>query len=207
MLKSQDEEVLTLWSSMKIMRRFQKKKKMKRSSSLGKRVHQERRTVHSIKLGRKEIHQGEIRFWKSIKLWEKREGYEARKDFNQNKNKKEEREREKSECRNFHQIMREYWFIKRHEKREIPWKIIQVVKDEKKWRFIKCKIQLNWGRWGKEKSKTYFIKKSVFSQVKKNESALERIRGHQGEMQIHPGKMEVCQIKKKKKKLQLRESQ
>ena len=34
----------------------------------------------------------------------------------------------------------------------------------------------------------------MFSQVKKNESALERIRGHQGEMQIHLGKMEVCQI-------------
>ena len=32
--------------------------------------------------------------------------------------------------------------------------------------------------------------------VKKNESALERIRGHQGEMQIHPRKMEVYQIKK-----------
>ena len=93
MLKSQDEEVLTLWSSMKIMRPFQQKKKMKRSSSLGKRVHQERRTVHSIKLGRKEIHQGEIRFWESIKLWEKREGYEARKDFNQKKKEKEERER------------------------------------------------------------------------------------------------------------------
>ena len=29
----------------------------------------------SSKLGRKEIHQGEIRFWESIKLWEKREGY------------------------------------------------------------------------------------------------------------------------------------
>ena len=110
------------------------------------------------------------------------------------KRKRREREREKSECRNFHQIMREYWFIKRHERHEIPWKFIQVVKDEKKWRFIKSKIQLNWGRWGKEKSKTYFIKKSVFSQVKKNESALERIRGHQGEMQIHLGKMEVCQI-------------
>ena len=96
MLKSQDEEVLTLWSSMKIMRPFQKKKKMKRSSSLGKRVHQERRTVHSIKLGRKEIHQGEIRFWESIKLWEKREGYEARKDFNQKrKRKRRERERQK----------------------------------------------------------------------------------------------------------------
>ena len=114
------------------------------------------------------------------------------------KKKKKKREREKSECRNFHQIMREYWFIKRHERHEIPWKIIQVVKDEKKWRFIKSKIQLNWGRWGKEKSKTYFIKKSVFSQVKKNESALERIRGHQGEMQIHLGKMEVCQIFLKK---------
>ena len=38
----------------------------------------------------------------------------------------------------------------------------------------------------------------MFSQVKKNESALDRIRGHQGEMKIHLGKMEVCQILKKK---------
>ena len=96
MLKSQDEEVLTLWSSMKTMRPIQKKKKMKRSSSLGKRVHQERRTVHSIKLGRKEIHQGEIRFWESIKLCEKkREGHQTRKDFNPKREREREREREK----------------------------------------------------------------------------------------------------------------
>ena len=50
----------------------------------------------------------------------------------------------------------------------------------------------------KRKNKTHFIKKkSVFNQVKKNESALERIKGYQGEIQIHPGKMEVCQIEKK----------
>ena len=39
----------------------------------------------------------------------------------------------------------------------------------------------------------------MFSQVKKNESALERIRGYQGEMQIHPRKMKVCQIERTKK--------
>ena len=44
--------------------------------------------VHSIKLERKKTHQGEIRFWKSIKLWEKRVGHQARKDFNQKKKKK-----------------------------------------------------------------------------------------------------------------------
>ena len=50
----------------------------------------------------------------------------------------------------------------------------------------------------KRKNKTHFIKKkSVFNQVKKNESALQRIKGYQGEIQIHPGKMEVCQIEKK----------
>ena len=48
--------------------------------------------VHSIKLERKKTHQGEIRFWKSIKLWEKRETHQARKVFNQ---KKRERERER----------------------------------------------------------------------------------------------------------------
>ena len=43
----------------------------------------------------------------------------------------------------------------------------------------------------------------------KNESALERIREYQGEMQIHPRKMKVYQIErnqKKKKKKQLSES-
>ena len=92
--------------------------------------------------------------------------------------------------------MREYWFIKRHKRHEIPWKIVQVEKDEQKWRFIKSKIQSNWGRWGKEK---VIYQKNVFSQVKKNKSSLERIRGYQGEMQIHPGKMEVCQIERNKK--------
>ena len=37
----------------------------------------------------------------------------------------------------------------------------------------------------------------MFNQVKKNENALERIRGYQGEIQIYPGKMEVCQIERK----------
>ena len=64
--------------------------KRKSSSSLGKRVHQRKGIVHAIKLGRKEIHQGEIRFWESIKLWEKREGHQGRKDFK--KKKKKERE-------------------------------------------------------------------------------------------------------------------
>ena len=39
----------------------------------------------------------------------------------------------------------------------------------------------------------------MFSQEKKNESALEKIKGYQGEIQIHPGKMEVCQIERTKK--------
>ena len=74
---------------MKTMWQVQKRKS---SSSLGKRVHQRKGIVHAIKLGRKEIHQGEIRFWESIKLWEKREGHQGRKDF---KKKKKKREREK----------------------------------------------------------------------------------------------------------------
>ena len=54
----------------------------------------------------------------------------------------------------------------------------------------------------KRKSKIHLIikkKKSVFSQVKKNESALERIRGYWGEVQIHPRKIEVYQIERTKK--------
>ena len=58
----------------------------------------------------------------------------------------------------------------------------------------------------KRKNKIHFIKKSVFSQVKKNESELERIRGYQGEMQIHPRKIKVYQIERNKK-MQLSESQ
>ena len=50
--------------------------------------------VHSIKLERKKTHQGEIRFWKSIKLWEKRESHQARKVFNQKKERERERKRE-----------------------------------------------------------------------------------------------------------------
>ena len=52
----------------------------------------------------------------------------------------------------------------------------------------------------KEEEDTFHKKKrGVFSQVKKNESALERIRGYQGEIQIHPGKMEVYPIERTKK--------
>ena len=72
-----------------------KEEKMKSSSSLEKRVHQRKWIVHPIKLGRKKkIHQGDIRFWESIKMWEKREGHQARKYFNK-------RKRERSECKNF----------------------------------------------------------------------------------------------------------
>ena len=157
MLKSQDEEVLTLWSSMKTMRPIQKKKKMKRSSSLGKRVHQERRTIHSIKLGRKEIHQGEIRFWKSIKQCEKKNAIKL--------GKTSKKRRERNECKNFHQVVREYWFIKRHKRYEIPWKIIQVEKDEQTWRFIKRRNLIKLRKMRKRKSKIHFIKKKkrVFS--------------------------------------------
>ena len=37
-----------------------------------KRIHQRKVKVQSIALGQKKIHQGEIRFWESIKLWEKK---------------------------------------------------------------------------------------------------------------------------------------
>ena len=51
---------------------------------------------------------------------------------------------------------------------------------------------IKWGRWGKGKKKDTFHqpkkkKKSVLKHVKKNESTLERIKGYQGEIQIHPG--------------------
>ena len=141
--------------------------------------------VHSIKLERKKTHQGEIRFWESIKLWGKKKAIKLEKT---------------STKKEIHQVVREYWFIKRHERHEIQWKIIQVEKDEKKWRFIKRRNLIKLRKMRKRKSKMHFIKKKcVFSQVKKNESALERIRGYQGEMQIHPRKMKVCQIERTKK--------
>ena len=141
--------------------------------------------VHSIKLERKKTHQGEIRFWESIKLWGKKKAIKLEKT---------------STKKEIHQVVREYWFIKRHERHEIQWKIIQVEKDEQKWRFIKRRNLIKLRKMRKRKSKMHFIKKKcVFSQVKKNESALERIRGYQGEMQIHPRKMEVYQIERNKK--------
>ena len=56
------------------------------------------------------------------------------------KKRKKEKKGEKCECKNFHQVVREYWFIERDKGHEIPWKIIQVENDEQKWRFIKSKI-------------------------------------------------------------------
>ena len=80
------------------------KQKMKSSSSLGI----EFRKESSSNLGRKEeIHKGEIRFRENIKLWAKREGHQDRKDFNMKKRKKRKR-KERSECKNFHQVVREY---------------------------------------------------------------------------------------------------
>ena len=73
---------------------------MKSSSSLEKRVHQKKGYFTSSKLGRKEIHQGEIRLWENIKLWAKREGHQDRKDTNMKK-------KGRRECKNFHQVVRE----------------------------------------------------------------------------------------------------
>ena len=69
-------------------------------------------------------------------------------------------------------------------------------------KFIKRRNLIKLRKMRKRKSKTHFInnKNSVFSQVKKDESPLERIRGYQGEIQIHLGKMEVRQIERTKKK-------
>ena len=53
----------------------------------------------SSKLGRKEIHQGEIRFWESIKLRKKEKAIKLEKTST-----KRERKRERSECRNFHKL-------------------------------------------------------------------------------------------------------
>ena len=50
-----------------------------------------------------------------------------------------------------------------------------------------------------EKKKVrYMSSKKCVQSSQENESALERIRGYQGEMQNHPRKMKVCQIERKK---------
>ena len=90
--------------------------------------------------------------------------------------------------------------MKRHERFEIPWKIIQVERDEQEDSSReKNPIKLRKMRKRKKDEEDTFHKKKrgVFSQVKKNESALEKIKGYQGEIQIHTGKMEVCQIERK----------
>ena len=64
------------------------------------------------------------------------------------------------------------------------------------------------GKDEEKKIKSHFIKEKMFSQVKKNESALEKmkihkrnekIRVHQRKMQIHPSKMNLCQTERNKK--------
>ena len=106
--------------------------------------------VHSIKLERKKTHQGEIRFWESIKLWGKKKAIKLEKT---------------STKKEIHQVVREYWFIKRHERHEIQWKIIQVEKDEQKWRFIKRRNLIKLRKMRKRKSKIHLIikKKKVCS--------------------------------------------
>ena len=55
-------------------------------------------------------------------------------------------------------------------------------------------------KMAKRKIKIHFINnKKVFSQVKKHESAVEKIRGHQIEMQNHPIKMTLCQTEGNRK--------
>ena len=101
--------------------------------------------VHPIKLGKKKIHQGEIRFWESIKLWRKKEVYQVRKGILIK--------------------MREKWYIKRHKRHEIPWKIIQVEREEqKKWRFIIRRNSIKLRKIRKEKARYISLKeKSVQS--------------------------------------------
>ena len=86
-----------------------------------------------------------------------------------------------------------------HQKTQETWDFMKDHSSWEGWTKMKIHQKQNSIKLRKRKSKIHFIKKSVFSQVKKNESALERIRGYQGEMQIHPRKMEVCQIERNKK--------
>ena len=77
----------------------------------------------SSKLGRKEIHQGGIRFWESIKLWEKKKAIKLEKTST-----KKKREKWMQEFSSFFEK------IIIHQK---TWKIIQVERDEQIWRLIK----------------------------------------------------------------------
>ena len=148
--------------------------------------------VHSIKLEKKKTHQGEIRFWESIKLWKKKVIC-LEKTSTKKKRKKEKEKRGKDT-----KDMREYWFINRHKRREIPWKIIQVEKDEQKWRFIKRKIQSNWGRWGKENVRYISSKKkSAFNQVKKRWRSV-KLKETKNAVEWKPTKFQKKKLYKKK---------
>ena len=94
--------------------------------------------------------------------------------------------------------MREYWFIKRHKRHEIPWKIIQVEKDEKKMKIHQEKKFNQIEEDEEKKIVRYMSSKKCVQSSQENESALERIRGYHGKMQSHPRKMKVCQIERNK---------
>ena len=61
-------------------------------------------------------------------------------------------------------------------------RFIPIERDERKIKIFQKHNSIKLRKMRKRKSKIHFIKKkSVFSQVKKNESALERIRGYHGQ--------------------------
>ena len=157
MLKSQDEEVLTLWiqhplvrSSMKTIWQVQKRKihqvqkrefiKAKKKGNPSRRDKILRK--HQIVRNKKE---------KAIKL----EKTSIRKNI------------WKEKSAGISMKMKEKWFIKRHKRNEISWKITQVEKDEQNWRFIKSKIQSNWVRQGKKKLRYISSKKWIQSSQEK----------------------------------------
>ena len=150
--------------------------------------------VHPIKLGKKKIHQGEIRFWESIKLWRKK------KKIIKLEKTSTRRKIKRIECRNSHQDERKM----EYQETQKTWDFMNDHSGweglAKKWRFIMKRNSIKLRKMAKRKIKIHFINnKKVFSQVKKHESAVEKIRGHQIEMQNHPIKMTLCQTEGNRK--------
>ena len=121
----------------------------------------------------------------------KREGHQSRKYFNQ-KNKKREREREKwmqefsSSCERIliHQKTQETWHSMKDHSSWEGWAKLKTHQEKK--------IQSNWGRW--EKVRHISQKKCVQSSQEKWKCIIKDKRVSRS----HPGKMEVCQIERKK---------
>ena len=122
-------------------------------------------------------------------MWKR---HQARKDFNKRKRERELNARIFIKLWEDIDLSKDIREMRFHER---SFKLRRMIKNEDSSRE---EIQSNWGRWGKEKVRYISSKKCVKSS-KEKWKCIRKIRGYQEEMQIHPGKIEVCQIERNKK--------